>query len=211
MKKLVFLLMLSAWSTASLFSQNSIKEKTSVEIGKILDFKVSVLTSKDLSNSSTDNKLVLETKSFAAADVRVVELSKSEVETIIATIGTLNSEYLSKTRTSAIEVSYLTSKGFELGAYFELVVEKTTGTPTTKKEKYYVDTKEKYYEGKIVNSDQAGTFIWKEVQSTTVKEPTGKWVPFVRLNNSTSKNTTTISVDELNAFAKFLTENSSKL
>lgn len=34
----------------------------------------------------------------------------------------------------------------------------------TKNEKFYVTTKEKTYEGKIVQSDSKGTFIWKKVE-----------------------------------------------
>jgi hypothetical protein len=129
---------------------------------------------------------------------------------LIATMQELKKEYMSKILTSNIEISSANNAGFEVGASF--VLDKVVAaTPTTKKEKYFIDTPEKYYEGKIVNRDASGTYIWKDVTTTpAAKEQTGKWMPFIKLGMG-SKSPINLTVEEFNSFLKYLEENSSKL
>lgn len=211
MKNRLILLVTAISFVFTVSAQNNLVEKTFVDLGKILDFKSTLITVKDTKTNKEEKKISFESKSFTSSDAKYVELSKGEVESLIQAITTFNADYFSKSRTSAVEINFSTSKGFEIGAVYELIVEKASATPATKKEKYYIETKEKYYEGKIVNTDQSGTFIWKEVQASTAKEPSGKWTPYVRFVNQSSKYSSNITVDELTNFSKFLGEVITKL
>jgi hypothetical protein len=187
--------------------KSSLSEKEYSELGKILDFKGNLVTIKDLNGGETEKRIILETKSFTSAELRIIELSKKETVDVIAAMNKIKKDYLSNTFNSSIEISYSNGNGFEIGCNFELIVDKTP--VTTKKEKYYVETKEKFYEGKIVSSDQGGTYIWKEVSTT--KEQMGKWNSFIRLNNSSSQYPISISLDDFSTFLKFLEETISKM
>ncbi|MES2588463.1 MAG: hypothetical protein V4622_05730 [Bacteroidota bacterium] len=215
MKKIVtFLTLVSAivFGTVTAQTKSGLVEKTYTDLGKVNDFKASMLTVKDLSTSSKENKLVLEYKAFGASDTRFVEFTKSELNDLVKGMTTINTTYPTAAKVANVELAYTTGKGLEIGYMFEVAVEKVASTPTTKKEKYYIETKEKYYEGKIVNSDQSGTYIWKEVSGAAVaKEVVGKWVPFIKMYNSTSKNTTSITVDEYNVLLKFFEESNAKI
>ncbi len=214
MKKITFLLFVSTIIFGTLNAQKSpeLIEKTFTDLGKILDFKAILNSEKNLSSNTSENKLVLESKSFTSSEARFIELSKLQVAELITAMNTINSTYFSSTRKTNVEISTTSFNGLEVGCIFEVAVEKAAATAATKKEKYYIETKDKYYEGKIVNTDQSGTYIWKEVAVTSSnKEVTGKWVPFVRTLNSTSKTTTSITIDEFKAFVKFLEENVTKM
>jgi hypothetical protein len=216
MKKI--LVMLAVTLTAYTFGQNEnaknigvFVEKTYTDLGKTLDFKATLVESKNLTNSSVEKYLVLESKGFASSDVKSVEMDKATVNDLINSIKNLKSKYLGTQLQNSTEISITNNHGLELGAIF--TYEKpTAGTTTTKKEKYYIETKEKYYEGKIVNRDGTGSYIWKEVSVTSAgKENPGKWSAFIRINNFSSKTMYAISVEDLDAFLKFLEENVSKL
>lgn len=215
MKKIILLVVLVSSSIS--FGQNesntnvgTFVEKTSTDLGKILDFRASMLSIKNLNTNSTENRLVVETKGFASNDVKNIELDKAGVMEMINTMKNLKSKYFASLLTNNIEVSYTSPMGHEIGGTFVLDKPATTA-PVTKKEKYYIDTKEKYYEGKIVNHDAGGPYIWKEVTSTATKEVSGKWVPFIRLNNNSSKTTFNLTMEEFESFLKFLEENGTKL
>lgn len=210
MKKVILLatIIFSAVSFAQ--SQGVLVEKTYTDLGKILGFKATMVTIKNLNTNSSENHLVLDTKGFAASDVKFIDLNKSGVSELIATMKNMQSKYFSTPASGNIEISSTNASGHEIGGVFVLDKPATTAT-STKKEKYYVDTKEKYYEGKIVNHDASGTYIWKEVSGTAAKEITGKWVPFIRLNNISSSTTFDMTTEEFESFLKFLEENTSKL
>lgn len=207
MKKI--LVLTSIFLTSISFAQVGVfVEKTSTEIGKSGDFKLTLVSNKNVKTAAVDNKILIEAKSLA--ETKSVELNKAGLLDLIATMQELKKEYMSKVLASNIEISSTNNAGFEVGASF--VLDKpTTTTPVTKKEKYYVDTPEKYYEGKIVIRDGSGSYIWKDVTTTPVaKEQTGKWMPFIKLGLG-SKSPTALTVEEFNAFLKFLEDNSSKL
>ncbi len=210
MKKVILLasLVLSAYSFAQ--NQGAYVEKTFTDLGKILDFKASMVSIKNLGTNTSENHLVLDTKGFAASDVKFIDLTKSGVSELISTMKNMQSKYFGTPASGSVEISFTNAWGHEIGATF--VLDKATATaPATKKEKYFIETKEKYYEGKIVNRDASGTYIWKEVSGTAAKEVTGKWVPFIRLNNNNSSTTFSMSMEDYESFLKFLEENSAKL
>lgn len=201
MKKI--LLFAAIFTTTLSFSQVGVfVEKTASEIGKSGDFKLTLISSKNLKTSAVEKRVLLDSKSSS------LELNKAGLTELISTMKELKSEYMSKILTSNIEISNTGHTGVEIGASF--VLDKpTTTAPVTKKEKYFIDTPEKYYEGKIVNRDATGTYIWKEVTTTAAtKEQTGKWMPYVRLSNNSKTN---LSVDEFDSLLKFLEENAAKL
>ncbi|MGV3631329.1 MAG: hypothetical protein ACO1O6_08985 [Bacteroidota bacterium] len=208
MKKFILLATL-AFSAVS-FAQNAVfVEKTFTDLGKILDFKASMVAVKNLSTNAVENHLTFESKGFAASDVKTIDLNKAAASEMIGTMKSIQSKYFATPVGGSIEISSLNSLGHEIGGIF--VLDKAASTaPTTKKEKYYIDTKEKYYEGKIVNHDASGTYIWKE-STSNVKEVTGKWVPFIRLNNSSSSTTINLTMEEFESFLKFLEEQTAKM
>ncbi|MCE3295344.1 MAG: hypothetical protein K0R65_1058 [Crocinitomicaceae bacterium] len=210
MKKFILLVTLAI--SALSFAQNgAFVEKTFTDMGKVLDFKTTMVAVKNLSTNTTVNHLTFESKGFAASDVKVMDLTKEAATEMIATMKNIKSKYFATPATAGgIEISSTNSLGHEIGATF--VLDKTAATaPTTKKEKYYIETKEKYYEGKIVNHDASGSYIWKEVTGTAAKEITGKWEPFIRLNNNSSSATVTMTMEEFDSFVKFLEENAAKM
>jgi hypothetical protein len=214
MKKVAFITIVSILMFGAVNAQNEavLLEKTYSDLGKILDFKASMMTVKNLSSNKSENKLVLEYKSFTSSEARYIELTKPQLAELITAMNTINSNYFNSSRKTNIEISAQAINGLEVGCIFEIAVDKAGSTAATKREKYYIETKDKYYEGKIVNSDQSGTFIWKEVPVTSAnKEVIGKWIPFIRTNNITSKTTTNLSIDEFKSLSKFLEENIPKL
>lgn len=210
MKKVTLLatLLFSAFSFAQ--NKGAIVEKTYTDLGKILDFKATMVTVKNVNSNSSENHLVLDTKGFVASDVKFIDLNKSDAGELISMMKNMQTKYFKTPATGNIEVSFTNALGHEIGGVFVLDKPAATAT-TTKKEKYYIETKEKYYEGKIVNHDASGSYIWKEVSGTAAKEITGKWVPFIRLNNISSSTTFDMTTEEFESFVKFLEENSSKL
>ena len=69
------------------------------------------------------------------------------------------------------------------GVNFDVITDTIdTRTPiVTKNEKFYVTTKEKMYEGKTVQSDTKGTFIWKTVESGGLVEKKVKTKTFASM------------------------------
>jgi len=216
MKKISLLLVLAlTFGTITAQPKPLLLEKSHTDFGKILDFKASMLTLKDLNSGTTENKLILESKGFIVSDLNYISLTKNEVADLINAMNTINSSYLNVKRVSNIEILYNTGKGVEVACSFEVVIEKPlTASTTTKKEKQYINTNEKSFEGKIVNVDQGGKYIWKDVVVTNTppaKEITGKWVASLNLYNTTTKNAMPLSIEDFNVFVKFLESTVSKM
>lgn len=186
-------------------------EKTYTDAGKVLDFKAGLLATKNLTTNAVETKLVLESKSFTSSDAKVIELDKAAVNDLLNSLKSFKTKYLGTILPANADISMTSTKGYEIGGTFTLD-KPTASASTTKKEKYYVETKEKYYEGKLVNRDATGSYIWKEITTTAApKDPTGKWAPYFKLINGFSQVTYTMTVEDLDNFIKFLEETATKL
>lgn len=72
----------------------------------------------------------------------------------------------SKFLSSKILVAVDSGQGFSFDVFKDSVMEEAPAAPTieTKNEKFYVTTKDNIYEGKNVQTDAKGTYIWKKVE-----------------------------------------------
>ena len=107
MKKITFLLCVSTILFGTLNAQKApeLIEKTYTDLGKVLDFKAIINSEKNLSSNTSENKLVLESKSFTSSEARFIELSKLQVAELITAMNTINSTYFSSTRKTNVEIS----------------------------------------------------------------------------------------------------------
>lgn len=134
----------------------SIYQPIKFEVLNIYDFKTNIKTSG----------VRIEVKEYSKSIIRteISYIDKNELDDIITSLNTFKSYINSSKDTNYVELTFRTKDDFEITCFLEKI--KKDNSVNTKNVKTYIDTKESFYEGKQVNKDEKGTYIWKTVSET---------------------------------------------
>lgn len=201
-------------SNAETFSNQSgsLIEKQFIPIGKIKGVEVSVMKIKDLNSNVSKSALRFEYeyKSQYTTDSKIAVLDNDEIEGLVKSMNNMIASVFNSTRTVYTEVNFMSRTGFKAGCYFD-VKKASNDAPSTKNEKFYVETKETMFEGKSVNKDEKGTYIWKAVTTSPTTEPTGNWKAFVRLEKHDTNSQIYMSTEDFKTLFSLVEQAKAKL
>lgn len=192
---------------------NGLVEKTFTDVGKVKDIKIVIMAVKNLNANTTKNVLRIEgeTKSALTSETKIALIDYDEIEGLVKAMNSVNSSFSNVTKSGYTEISYETKKGFEVGCGF--VLDKGSGSTTqvTKNEKVYITTKGKMFEGKVVNQDDNGSYIWKSITSTQTTEAKGKWKPYLQIEKLNTGSIISLSNDDFKALILLIEEAKTKM
>lgn len=104
---------------------------------------------------------------------RISFLDKDELSDLITALKDFKSYIATAKDTNYVELTFRTLDDFEVSCFLDKI-KQGDKAGASKNVKTYVDTKESMYEGKQVNKDEKGTYIWKTVTEAS-QGPTNKW------------------------------------
>ena len=163
----------------------SLIEKEFINIGKVKNISIKVLKIKNLTTKVTSSCLRIEYEVYLLGE-KVSVLDSDEIDGLTQSMNNMIVNIFTTKKETYTEVTFKSRTGFSVGGYFS-VDKQNSKIPATKNEKVYVETKEKIFEGKVVNTDEKGNYIWKSITTSPTEELTGKWQTYIQhayYNNS---------------------------
>jgi len=201
-------------SNAEQFSNQAgtLVEKTFINIGKVKDVKVTVMKIRDLNSDVIKNGLRFEyeNKGSYTSDTKIAVLDQDDIDGIVKSMNNMIVNIFNTTKTNYTEVTFKSRSGFEAGCYFSIDRGLGSNTPQTKNEKVYITTTEKMYEGKVVNHDEKGSYIWKQVAVST-DEPTGKWKAYIQIEKYISSSIVYLNTEDFKALLNLIEQARAKM
>jgi hypothetical protein len=217
MKKLLIILFLplifksqteEKLSNVEKFSEQagSLLEKTFLKIGSVKTLEVVVLKVKDINTGKGFSALRFEYELPYTKDQKINAVDQDEVDALTKSMNAMFAIF-NTTKENYTEVVFKSRSGFKIGSYYSS--EKTAPISSSKNEKVYVETKEAMFEGKVVNKDDKGTFIWKTV--TPKQEVNGKWVIYAEWEVYGVNPTMALSSEEFKSLLSIIEQAKTKM
>jgi hypothetical protein len=217
MKKTLLVLMLPLMFRAQTEEKQSNIEKFSEQAGKLIEknfskigetkfVEIEVLKVKDINAGKDFSALRLIQKVSLGAKGAINAIDQDEVDALTKSMNAMFSIF-NTTRETYTEVSFTSRSGFKVGSYYSS--DKIAPVSSSKNEKVYVETKESMFEGKVVNKDEKGSYIWKAV----VKEPetSGKWKIYIEWELLGINATSYISIEEFKSLLSLVEQAKGKM